>query len=64
MNRTGSLALAFFSYADMKSKALEALRSLLKRPDIIHGFFHTPSTRFASSSNVCPIMDWRIRNSE
>ncbi|MGB4189379.1 MAG: IS630 family transposase [Syntrophales bacterium] len=37
-----------FSFADMKSKALGALRSLLQRPDIIRGFFHTPSTLYAS----------------
>ena len=36
-----------FSFADMKSKALGALRSLLQRPDIIRGFFHTPSTLYA-----------------
>ena len=37
-----------FSFADMMSMALGALRSLLKRPDIIRGFFHTPSTLYAS----------------
>jgi len=37
-----------FSFAEMKSKALGALRSLLNRPDMIRGFFHTPSTLYAS----------------
>jgi transposase len=37
-----------FSFAEMMSMALGALRSLLKRPDIIRGFFHTPSTLYAS----------------
>ena len=37
-----------FSFADMQSRALGALRSLLKRPDVICGFFHTPSTLYAS----------------
>ena len=37
-----------FSFAEMKSKALGALRCLLNRPDIIRGFFHTPSTLYAS----------------
>ena len=36
-----------FSFAEMKSKALGALRSLLNRPAIIRGFFHTPSTLYA-----------------
>ena len=36
-----------FSFADMKSKALGALRSLLQRLDIIREFFHTPSTLYA-----------------
>lgn len=37
-----------FSFAEMKSMALGALRSLLKRPDIIRGFFLTSSTLYAS----------------
>lgn len=37
-----------FSFAEMKSMALGAFRSLLKRPDIIRGFFLTPSTLYAS----------------
>jgi transposase len=37
-----------FSFAEMKSKALGALRCLLNRPEIIRTFFHTPSTLYAS----------------
>jgi len=37
-----------FSFAEMKSKALGALRCLLNRPEIIRSFFHTPSTLYAS----------------
>jgi transposase len=37
-----------FSFADMKSKALGALRHLARRPDKIRKLFLTPSTRYAA----------------
>ncbi len=37
-----------FSFADMKSKALGALRHLAHRPDKIRSFFRKPSTRYAA----------------
>ncbi len=37
-----------FSLADMKSKALGALRHLVRRPDKIRGFFHTKTTLYAA----------------
>lgn len=37
-----------FSFADMQSKALGALRHLANRPDKIRGFFHTPATLYAA----------------
>jgi transposase len=37
-----------FSFADMKSKALGALRHLAHRPDNIRKLFLTPSTRYAA----------------
>jgi transposase len=37
-----------FSFADMKSKALGALRHLAHRPDKIRKLFLTPSTRYAA----------------
>jgi transposase len=37
-----------FTFADMKSKALGALRHLARRPDKIRSFFHTKSTLYAA----------------
>ena len=37
-----------FSFADMKSKALGALRHLARRPDKIRKLLLTPSTRYAA----------------
>jgi transposase len=37
-----------FTFADMKSKALSALRHLAHRPDKIRRFFQTPSTLYAA----------------
>ena len=37
-----------FTFADMKSKALGALRHLAHRPDKIRKLFRTPSTRYAA----------------
>jgi transposase len=37
-----------FTFIDMKSKALGALRHLARRPDKIRSFFHTNSTMYAS----------------
>jgi transposase len=37
-----------FTFADMKSKALGALRHLAHRPDKIRSLFHTPSTLYAA----------------
>jgi transposase len=37
-----------FTFADMKSKALGALRHLAHRPDKIRSLFHTESTQYAS----------------
>jgi transposase len=36
------------TFADMKSKALSALRHLAFRPDKIPKLFHTPSTRYTA----------------
>ena len=37
-----------FSFDDMKSKALGALRFLLNRPNIVRSFFLTPTTQYAA----------------
>jgi len=37
-----------FTFADMKSKALGALRHLARRPDKIRSFFHSKSTLYAA----------------
>jgi transposase len=37
-----------FTFADMKSKALGALRHLARRPDKIRGFFHRTTTLYAA----------------
>jgi transposase len=37
-----------FTFADMKSKALGALRHLVRRPDKIRGFFHTKTRLYAA----------------
>jgi transposase len=37
-----------FTFAEMKSKALGALRHLARRPDKIRSLFRTPSTRYAA----------------
>jgi transposase len=37
-----------FTFADMRSKALGALRHLSHRPDKVRGFFRTPTTLYAS----------------
>ena len=37
-----------FTFADMKSKALGAVRHLAHRPDKIHSLFRTPTTRYAA----------------
>jgi transposase len=37
-----------FAFADMKSKALGALRHVARRPDKIRSFFHTATTQYAA----------------
>jgi hypothetical protein len=37
-----------FTFADMKSKVLGALRHLTHRPDKIRSFFHTDTTSYAA----------------
>ena len=37
-----------FSLADMKSKAMGALRHLARRPDKIRSLFHTNDTQYAA----------------
>ena len=37
-----------FSLADMKSKAIGALRHLARRPDKIRSLFHSSSTQYAA----------------
>jgi transposase len=37
-----------FTFADMKSKAMGALRHLVRRPDKIRSLFHTTSTQYAA----------------